>query len=86
MDNLGSHKARAIRQPIDKAGARLVFLPAYSPDLNLIEQTFSKIKNVLCKAMGRTVSAVQAAIAEVISTISPAECRNYFTNAGYASR
>lgn len=85
MGNLGSHKARAIRQAIARAGARLVFLPAYSPDLNPIEQTFSKIKSVLRKAMGRTISAVEAAIAEVIPTISPTECRNYFLNAGYAS-
>jgi transposase len=85
MDNLGSHKARAIRQAIAKAGARLVFLPPYSPDLNPIEQTFSKIKSVLRKAMGRTIPTVEAAIADLIPTLSPTECRNYFTNAGYAS-
>jgi transposase len=85
MDNLGSHKAQATRKAIEKAGARLVFLPAYSPDLNPIEQSFSKIKSVLRKAMGRTVDAVEAAIREVLPTISPTECRNYFKNAGYAS-
>lgn len=85
MDNLGSHKALATRRAIEKAGARLVFLPAYSPDLNPIEQTFSKIKSVLRKAMGRTVSDVEAAIRDVLSTITPTECSNYFKNAGYAS-
>jgi transposase len=85
MDNLGSHKAQATRRAIEKAGARLVFLPAYSPDLNPIEQTFSKIKSVLRKIMGRTVDAVEAAIREVLPTISPTECRNYFKNAGYGS-
>lgn len=85
MDNLGSHKAKATRNAIKGAGARLVFLPAYSPDLNPIEQTFSKIKSVLRKAMGSTVPEVEAAIKNVIPTISPTECQNYFRNAGYAS-
>ena len=85
MDNLGSHKADAIRQAIAKAGARLLFLPPCSPDLNPIEQTFSKIKNALRKAMGRTVGEVERALKETITAIKPDECRNYFTNAGYAS-
>lgn len=85
MDNLGSHKADAIRKAIAKAGARLLFLPPYSPDLNPIEQTFSKIKHTLRKAMGRTVSEVEYALKETITTIKPDECKNYFTNAGYAS-
>lgn len=85
MDNLGSHKSRAIKQAIANAGARLIFLPAYSPDFNPIEQTFSKIKSVLRKAMGRTVPAIEDAIKHVIPTISKTECRNYFRNAGYAS-
>lgn len=85
MDNLGSHKAKAVRDAITKAGARLIFLPAYSPDLNPIEQTFSKIKSVLRKAMGRTVAEVEAAIKAVLPTISPTECQNYFRNAGYGS-
>jgi transposase len=85
MDNLGSHKANATRDAITRAGARLIFLPAYSPDLNPIEQTFSKIKSVLRKAMGRTVPEVEAAIKAALRTISPTECRNYFRNAGYGS-
>ena len=85
MDNLGSHKAEATRLAIAKAGARLVFLPPYSPDLNPIEQAFSKIKSVLRKAMGRSVRAVENAIADVLTTITSRECQNYFRNAGYAS-
>jgi transposase len=85
MDNLGSHKGKAVRAAITKAGARLIFLPAYSPDLNPIEQTFSKIKSVLRKTMGRTIAEVEAAIKQVIPQISPEECRNYFQNAGYGS-
>jgi putative transposase len=85
MDNLGSHKADAIRQAIAKVGARLLFLPPYSPDLNPIEQTFSKIKNALRKAMGRSVAEVETALKETITAIKPVECRNYFKNAGYAS-
>jgi transposase len=85
MDNLGSHKAKATRDAIKSAGARLIFLPAYSPDLNPIEQTFSKIKSVLRKAMGRTVAEVEAAIKAVLPSISPTECQNYFRNAGYGS-
>jgi putative transposase len=83
MDNPGSHKAKATRDAITLVGARLIFLPAYSPDLNPTEQTFSKIKSVLRKAMGRTVPEVEAAIKAVLPAISPTECKNYFTNAGY---
>jgi transposase len=85
MDNLGSHKAEATRLAIVKAGAKLVFLPPYSPDLNPIEQSFSKIKHVLRKSMGRSVHAVENAIAEILPNISASECQNYFRNAGYAS-
>ncbi len=85
MDNLGSHKADAVRQAIAQAGARLVFLPPYSPDLNPIEQTLSKIKHALRKAMGRSIREVEDALKEILNAITPEECRNYFSNAGYAS-
>ena len=85
MDNLGSHKADAIRTAIRSAGARLLFLPPYSPDLNPIEQVFSKVKHTLRKHMGRTVEAVEHAIAQVLPEISQTECKNYIVNAGYAS-
>ena len=85
MDNLGSHKAKAIKIAIRKAGARVLFLPPYSPDLNPIEQVFSTLKNTLRKAMGRSVEAIDAAIAKTITAISKRQCQNYLTNAGYAS-
>ena len=85
MDNLGSHKAQAIRTAIRSVGARLLFLPPYSPDLNPIEQVFSKLKHTLRKAMGRSVEAVEEAIANVLPEITKQECQNYIVNAGYAS-
>jgi transposase len=83
MDNLGSHKARAVRRAIRAAGARLFYLPKYSPDLNPIEQFFAKFKHWLRKAAQRTTEAVYDAIAPILDTVSPAECANYFANAGY---
>ena len=85
MDNLGSHKADAIKSAIRNAGARLVFLPPYSPDLNPIEQVFSKVKHTLRKAMGRSIEAVEEAIAKILPEITKQECQNYIANAGYAS-
>ncbi|NEI67575.1 IS630 family transposase [Rhizobium leguminosarum] len=83
MDNLGSHKARTIRAAIRKAGARLFFLPQYSPDLNPIEKLFAKIKHELRKAQARTRQAVDDALAATLQTVSPKECQNYFKEAGY---
>jgi transposase len=83
MDNLGSHKGKAVRQLIRSTGAKLFFLPKYSPDLNPIEQVFAKLKHLLRKAAARTVEAVCAAIGEVLSAYKPAECANYFRNSGY---
>jgi putative transposase len=85
MDNLGSHKSKAVRRAIRAAGARLIFLPKYSPDLNPIEQLFAKLKHELRKAVGRTVDAVSTAIADILDTVAPQECRNYLINAGYGS-
>ena len=85
MDNLGSHKADAIKSAIRSAGARLVFLPPYSPDLNPIEQVFSKVKHTLRKAMGRSIETVEEAIAKILPEITKQECQNYIANAGYAS-
>ena len=84
MDNLGSHKGQAVRRAIRAAGARLFFLPKYSPDLNPIEQFFAKIKHWLRKAAGRTVDAVCDAIGPILDRVTAAECANYFANAGYA--
>ncbi len=85
MDNLGSHKAAAIRQAIKAAGARLWFLPPYSPDLNPIEQAFAKIKHWMRQAQMRTLEDTWRHVGHLISNISQDECANYLENAGYAS-
>jgi transposase len=85
VDNLGSHKAPAIRQAIRAAGARLFFLPAYSPDLNPIEQVIAKLKHLLRKAGERTKEAVWRRIGTLLDQFSPQECENYIRNAGYGS-
>ncbi len=85
MDNLGSHKSKAVRQIIRSVGAKLFFLPKYSPDLNPIEQVFAKLKHLLRKAAARTVDAVCAAIGELLDAFTSEECANYFRNSGYRS-
>ena len=85
MDNLGSHKAVAIRRMIQAAGARLWFLPPYSPDLNPIEQAFAKIKHWMRMAQKRTIEDTWQYVGHLVATIEPSECQNYFANAGYAS-
>ena len=85
LDNLGSHKGKAVRKAIRAAGAKLIFLPKYSPDLNPIEQVFAKLKTLLRKAGARTVEAISAAIGTLLECFKPQECANYFKNAGYAS-
>jgi len=84
LDNLGSHKGKAARAAIRKAGAHLIFLPPYSPDLNPIEQVFSKLKTLLKKANTRTVEDTWRRIGTLLDHFSPAECTNYFRHAGYA--
>jgi transposase len=84
IDNLGSHKGKAVRQLIRSAGAKLFFLPKYSPDLNPIEQVFAKLKHLLRKCAARTVEALCAAIGQLLQAFTPEECANYFENAGYA--
>ena len=85
MDNLGSHKSPAVRHMIRGAGARLWYLPPYSPDLNPIEQVFAKIKHWMRIAQKRTIDAACDHIGHLVGTILPDECTNYFVNAGYAS-
>lgn len=85
LDNLGSHKGSAVRQAIRAAGARIFFLPPYSPDLNPIEQVFAKLKHLMRKASQRTVESTWRKTGELLSLFSPAECQNYLTNSGYAS-
>jgi transposase len=84
MDNLGSHKGKAVRRLIRSAGAKLIFLPKYSPDLNPNEQVFAKLKHLLRKAAARTLDALCAAIGQLLEAFKPGECANYFRNAGYA--
>ena len=85
MDNLGSHKSKAVRHAIKDAGARLWFLPPYSPDLNPIEQAFAKIKHWMRLAQRRNAEDTWRYLGQLLSTIQPLECANYFRNAGYAS-
>jgi len=85
MDNLGSHKRQAVRQLIRAAGAKLFFLPPYSPDLNPIEQVFAKLKALLRKADERSIEATWRRIGALLDHFSPQECANYLVNAGYAS-
>jgi len=85
MDNLGSHKGKAVRKAIRAAGAKLFFLPPYSPGLNPIEQVFAKLKHLLRKAQERTVDDTWQRIGALIQSFSPQECANYLTNSGYAS-
>jgi transposase len=85
LDNLGSHKGKAIRRAIRRAKAHLIFLPPYSPDLNPIEQVFAKLKTLLRKAAERTVEATWRRIGQLLDHFTAAECANYLTNSGYAS-
>ena len=85
MDNLGSHKGKAVRKAIRAVGARLLFLPPYSPDLNPIEQVFAKLKHLLRKAAERTTEAVWKRVRTLLDRFSANECKNYFINSGYAS-
>ena len=84
LDNLGSHKGKAVRRAIRDVGARLVFLPKYSPDLNPIEQVFAKFKTLLRKVGARSYEAVSQACAQILTQYPPEECAAYIRNAGYA--
>jgi putative transposase len=86
MDNLGSHRGKAVRHAIRSAGARLLFLPKYSPDLNPIEQLFAQLKHRLRTAAARTADAVCETIGKILETVKPQHCQNYFANAGYDRR
>jgi transposase len=83
MDNLGSHKVVGVREAIEAAGASMRLLPAYSPDLNPIEQAFAKLKASLRSRAARTVDTLWHAAGRLIQCFTPAECANYFRNAGY---
>jgi len=83
MDNLGSHKGAGVREAIEAAGARLLYLPPYSPDFNPIENAFANLKPLLRKAAERTVEGLWTKIGELLPAFTPKECANYFAAAGY---
>ena len=83
MDNLSSHKRASVREMIEANGARLIFLPPYSPDFNPIEMAFSKLKALLRKAAERTVDGLWTAIGRFVDVFTLQECTNYFAAAGY---
>ena len=83
MDNLSAHKVAGVRQATKARGAFLLYLPAYSPDLNPIEQAFAKLKALLRKAAARSKEALWQVIAEAINQFDPTECRNFFLNVGW---
>ena len=84
LDNLSSHKVAGVRQAVEARGASLLYLPPYSPDLNPIEQVFSKLKRLLRTAAARTVDALWDAIGQLLDRFSPAECARYLRHCGYA--
>jgi transposase len=85
MDNLAVHKVKGIEQAIHRVGAELWYLPPYSPDLNPIEQAWSKVKSVIRSLCPPTYRQLIRAIGQGLRRIQPSECRNYFRNAGYAA-
>ncbi len=84
-DNLGSHKGKAARTAIRGAGAKLFFLPAYSPDLNPIEMVFAKLKTLLRKADERSIEVTWRKIGDLLAAFSTEECAAYLRHAGYPS-
>jgi transposase len=85
LDNLAAHRVDGIRPAIKAAGASILYLPPYSPDLNPIEQLFAKLKALLRKAAARTKDTLWATIGRLLATVPPAECANYLSHCGYAS-
>ena len=85
MDNLPAHKVAGIRQAIEAQGAKLLYLPPYSPDLNPIEMVFAKFKAALRKAAARTIAKLWQEIANTLRTFSPQECTAYINHCGYAN-
>jgi transposase len=85
MDNLGSHRGKRVRRAIRQAGAKLIFLPKYSPDLNPIEQVFAKLKHLLRKTQARSYDALLNASDQLLHAFSPDECAAYLRNSGYSA-
>lgn len=85
VDNLSSHKVAGVKEAIAAAGATLLYLPPYSPDLNPIEKLFAKLKALLRKAAVRTTDALWEEIGQLLIRLSPTECNNYFASSGYVN-
>jgi len=85
LDNLGSHRGALVRRAIRQAGAKLLFLPKYSPDLNPIEQVFAKLKHLLRRAEARSYEALLQATGQFLDAFTPQECANYLRNSGYSA-
>ncbi len=85
LDNLAAHKVAGVEQAVRAAGASIMYLPPCSPDLTPIEQAFAKLKALLRKAAARTRDALWNTIGRLLKSFTPAECRNYLANSGYAS-
>jgi transposase len=83
LDNLSAHKVAGVRPLIESTGARLLYLPPYSPDFNPIEQAWSKIKQLLRGAKARTIEALEAAIAEALAAITAENASAWFAHCGY---
>jgi transposase len=83
MDNLSAHKPARVRELIEERGCELIYLPAYSPDFNPIEEAFAKIKNLLRQAGARTKDALVEVLGEALSAVSAQDARGYFEHAGY---
>jgi len=83
VDNVGAHKPDRMRALVEAAGCRLVFLPAYSPDLSPVEEAFSKIKTLVKAAGARTRAALDAAIAVALAAVTTTDAAGWFTHAGY---
>jgi len=86
MDNLGAHKTERVRELIEGRGCELWFLPAYSPDLNPIEEAFSKVKARLRKAAARTREALVEAMGEALSAVTLQDAQGWFAHCGYGSK
>jgi transposase len=84
LDNLSSHKIAGVREAIETAGAKLLYLPPYSPDLNPIELAFSKLKRLLREAATRSVEALWTTIGQLLTRFTPTECANYIRHCGFA--
>ncbi len=83
MDNLSVHKSRRVERLVEEAGAQLLFLPPYSPDMNPIEEAFSKVKGALRKAGSRTREALVEATGRALDAITPEDIRGFYTDCGY---